>query len=298
MPNIYQSTATIVPLGAGNSVAGDLLGGAAASFFGAGMSMNNSSPQQLLSILNSQTLAETVLDNHTSIVAELYPNLWDKSKNDWISNLPKEQMPKRLNMVNDLKSHVAFSKNNELPILEITAEFPAPHLAKKVADAYLKELQNYITNNSLTKAKQNRQFIEGMLEENKKELLEAGKELAKFYETNIISNVGATIDANVSVKHSSEQKVVKNIPQQVYLEYLTQNQQLLAQVTQMLAGQYETAKIEENKENLLFQLLDVPQLPIQPAKPQRRRIVFMTIIASSFLAIAIALFRGRGMKEV
>lgn len=79
--------------------------------------------------------------------------------------------------------------------------------------------------------------------------------------------------------------VVKDVPQQVYLQYLTLRRNLLAQLNTLLAQQYEMAKIEEAKDELAFQIIDTAREPAHRFKPNRRQIVMLSFIASVFIAV-------------
>jgi uncharacterized protein involved in exopolysaccharide biosynthesis len=97
-----------------------------------------------------------------------------------------------------------------------------------------------------------------------------------------VDEIGATLE---------KVKIVKGVPQQVYLEYLTLRHGLLNQVNGLLTQQYEMAKIDEAKEDLNFQVVDWAQVPVKRFKPQRTSIVITSFVLSLFLAIFYALFR-------
>ena len=71
-----------------------------------------------------------------------------------------------------------------------------------------------------------------------------------------------------------EASVVKNVPQQVYLQYLILQRELLGQLNGLLSQQYEMAKIEESKQDLSFEVIDWARVPQYRVKPRRR--VFVT----------------------
>lgn len=85
--------------------------------------------------------------------------------------------------------------------------------------------------------------------------------------------------------------VVKDVPERVFLQYLTLRRQLLEQVNTLLTQQYEMAKIEEAKEDLTFQVIDWARVPITRFSPQRRKIVMIAFAVSLFLAIFYVFFR-------
>lgn len=78
--------------------------------------------------------------------------------------------------------------------------------------------------------------------------------------------------------------IIKDVPQQIYLQYLLLHNQILTQLTTLLNQQYEMAKIEENKEDLKFKVIDWARPPERNFKPKRRKIVVLTFMLSLFLA--------------
>jgi len=152
-------------------------------------------------------------------------------------------------------------------------------------------------------------FIEEQLELNKRELLAAGKELNEFYKNERVSNIESSVD--VAISHAkvagdnkdfvslqkqkdeidqkiNELKILKDVPQQVYLQYLNLKKTLLTQVYSLLTQQYEMAKIQESKEDLSFQLIDPPQVPDKRSKPKRKLIVMVAFISSVFIAVFVS----------
>ena len=84
--------------------------------------------------------------------------------------------------------------------------------------------------------------------------------------------------------------VAKDIPQQVYLQYLTLRRELLIKMNALLTQQYEMAKIEEAREELSFQVIDSAEAPEKRFKPKRKQIVMVAFFASIFLAVFLAFF--------
>lgn len=343
LPKIYKTDATIMVVG-GQRSGGVAMAAAQMGLGGllGGIGGGSSSSTQLLVILKSRTLAEKMIER-SGLMKIFYEELWDKTSQKWKVDDPKD-LPQMEDAVKNFFSQVTFSEDKKSQLLIITAQMEDPNLAAEVVNGYIKELADYINENTFTAAKRNRIFIEGQLERNKAELLESGKELTAFYGTNKISNVVPTVDVDVSMNEaesgeqttaeSLERKVenltadakglpgipaafadvqkktdelrkkteavaamikkahvVKNIPQQVYLQYLTLRRELLGQVNALLTQQYEMAKIDEAKEDLNFQVIDWARVPGKRLKPKRRQIVMTAFAMSLFLAVFYAFFR-------
>ncbi len=292
LPKTYHSFSVIMPLDKAGRNALSVLAGQLAPL--SGLSSSTSDSDRLMAILTSRTLAEIVLQAHeVALMRDMFSARWDGASSKWIAQ--GKGVPEHEAILDEFISHIKISDDTKTKLIHIRAEFHSPVLARDVANAFAEALQRYVEERALTKAKQNRIFIEGLLEKNKKALLEAGKELTKFYETNVISKIGAMVDANVSVNsgkllQDNSEKIVRDVPQQVYLEYLTQHRELLGQVTSLLTQEYETAKIEESKETLVFQVVDFGRIPVTKAAPNRRLIVAIAFSVSLFLMVCLAFF--------
>lgn len=330
-PKTYRAEAVIMPFSSGTSTGTLLaalgnLGGALGGVAGIGAS---ASPEQLqfMALLNSRTLAEKVIERF-DLMKVLFEGEWDKKEGRW-------KDPKRPPLLEDgvkgLLSHMEFVATKKDPTIKISAEFRDPRLAADVVNGYIDGLREFVNSNAFTVAKKNRIFIEGQLAENKKELLEVGKELNAFYKENRVSDVESMVTVPImdtdttppldlylgpqgsreamwsSLEERKEElkkrleniKVVKDVPQQVYLRYLMLRQELLGKLNTLLAQQYELAKIEEAREDLAFQVIDEARVPERKYKPKRRIIVGVAFAASIFLAVFGAFFLEfiQGAKE-
>jgi len=313
LPKTYRAEAMLMPLGGtkmGVSAAvaqmglGGLLGG---------LTGGSSNSIQIMAILKSRTLAEKIIEKD-NLLPVLFSKKWDAEEKKWKGDAPTME-----EAVNKLRQDVSFVEDKKDQTILLSAEFRDPNLTADVVNDFIKELALHINQNTFTMAKKNRIFIEGQLERNKMELLSAGKELTSFYSANKVSNAVPTVDVDVAVKKAVDSSadnagqgddrldelqrqledvnrqltdtVVKQVPQQVYLQYLTLRQDLLGKVNVLLTQQYEMAKIEESKEDLTFQVIDWAEVPIKRFKPQRSRIVVTAFVMSGLIAVFFVFFR-------
>lgn len=307
MPKYYKAEAVIMPIGG--------RGGGLAAMFGslgglaslAGIDAGGRTPsQQFIALLRTRTLAEEIMDK-----LDLMPILLGaKNKDEEL----KWKDTKMGAAVAALRGHVSFMDNMKNGTITISTEFKDPKISTDVANGYVEGLQELISKNSFTVTKRNRIFIEGQLAQNKRELLEAGKELNEFYKSGKVSSVKSTIDVSVESnqisntdqaiisdvheqvemlrknKEDIESKIVKGVPQQVYLQYLTLRRNLLTQINTLLTQQCEIAKIEEAKDELAFQVIDPARVPEKRSKPKRKQMVMMVFVSSLFLSVFTAFF--------
>lgn len=93
-----------------------------------------------------------------------------------------------------------------------------------------------------------------------------------------------------------EAKIVKNVPQQVYLHFLILHKKLLSEINQLLTRQSELARIEETKEELSFQVIDQARVPVGRYKPNRKFIAISTF-AASLLGSVFLVFLLEHLRE-
>ena len=199
-------------------------------------------------------------------------------------------------------------------MLRIIAEAQTAELAYQLAIAYIEELQNYLSQNALTQSKRYRIFLEGQVAKNKRDLLEAGKELNLFYGTSRVSSVESkvTVPLNIDQSQTSaltlspksapssnanqtttwqllqhDEQFIYDVPQQVYLQYLSLQRELLGSLSSLLSQQYEMARMYEAKEDLAFQVVDPPILPYRRYKPRRVVIVIVATGAVTLLSMVV-----------
>lgn len=187
VPKTYLSYAVIMPIsGKGMnttiSATGSLGGLAALAGVGGGTPQN----LQFLALLKTRTLAERVIEN-----CDLIPLL---------SNGGKQADISMENLTGDLLSHLDFTNEMKSGVLTITAEFQNPMTAAYVVNCYAQGLQQFINENTFTVAKRYRIFIGEQLYQNKKQLIESGKELNEFYKGNRISSIDSKIDVPLEIE--------------------------------------------------------------------------------------------------
>lgn len=331
LPKKYTAKAVIIPVSSGggsgglSKLASQFSG--FASISGIGLPGSADDSDKIMAILKSRTLAENVINNE-NLMPVLFEDSWDEKNGRWRSDEP-DKIPNMEKAVKIIKGAVQIKAEKKEKTIELESTFKSPELAASLANAYLRELQNFINGNTLTTAKKHRIFIGEQLSENKREFLEAGKEINVFYKSKGISNVESNLDVSINVqpkmyqtevqkmlgdisvsdetktipldsmlekKNEIENKIkdigtVQDVPQQVYLTYLMMRRELLAKLNALLTTQYEMAKIEESQEELSFQVIDYAVPPIMRSSPKRAQICILAFFAALFSAIFLAFLR-------
>lgn len=329
LPKKYKANAIIMPIssdmGGGMSQLASKFSGVA-SLAGFKIKGNQTVIAKFKAFLVSKTLAEKVI-NREHLMSFIFKDKWDAEKGKWKEGEEIPSMEKAIKYLQNRISLLDDKKNSALGAdvtINIIGVFSDPIMTAKIVNAYVYELQDFINQNAFTVAKRNKTFIEAQLEENKREFIEAGKEITTFYKNYKISDVEADLDIIVNLKDiragspldellpngeissydvnsllASKDKVgakieeatiIKDVPEQVYLNYLMLRQGLLAKVNGLLTTQLEMAKIEEAKENLDFQVIDWAFAPEKRYSPRRTLICLATIVFSTMVGITLAIF--------
>lgn len=136
-----------------------------------------------------------------------------------------------------------------------------PLLAANMANAFIEELNKLMQTYSLTDASQKRTFFEQQLREAKNKLTDAEQVVDKT--------------PNTSLKYLD---AVRNLKYQ-------------EAVWEILARQFEMAKMDEAKDFPLIQVLDKATPPEKKSKPKRSLIVILATLVACFLAMIWAFIR-------
>ena len=309
-PVSYQAKASLMPLTSQKTgVLAGLMGGQGGLSLLSGLGSGGTTvASQIQAVLGSRTLAEGVIKK-CQLLPIIYSDAWDPQSKAWKTDPSGKSLEPTIDdAVDNLLKMMDFDEDRKTFLIIITATMKDPALVANVVDCYLNELGTNIQKNTFTTAKKSRIFIEEQLEKNKAQLLEAGKGISGFYATNKISNVSPLVDVDVSQEADesieglqkkadeldrkiAEASVVRDVPEQVYLQYLTLRRQLLGQVNTLLTQQYEMAKIDEAREEPNFQIVDRPRPPLHRFRPKKKQMVIVGFALALFSGVMIALFR-------
>ena len=289
----YGSSISMYPAGAlsdANGGLGDFQG--LAKSFGMG-GLGSSPTYNVPDIIKSRTLRKNIIlkkwetakfPQSVNLIAfwELdKPKLFSPKK--WIMNFfPPGKFatnPEELLLYEaKLKLDKLISVKEELSgLIIITVLMEDPNLAADIANYIAKFVKTFISFEQQMEDTRNREFIEKQKFDSKSELEKSEELLTDFrnnHPTNldsprlkmIRSRLGSSIEENRAV-------------------YIT------------LRQQFEIAKIEEAKENLLINILDNAEPAVLKAKPKRKVIVLLSIILGGIIGITTILIRYSGNPQ-
>ena len=180
---IFESKTTLMPL---KSSAGGGLS-ALRSMVPQGLGFNlpvgqgEADVNRFINILNSRTITEVVA-KELNLIDQLYPSLSEEEK-----SLPKtyEQM------IRSMQGELVSISDNKKGLLIISCNTTSASLSADIANTYVKQLKNYLAENTATESQRNRIFIEKQYRKSTETLAKIDKDLQAFKEQNNIFAIEA-----------------------------------------------------------------------------------------------------------
>src|SRR5215471_6573620 len=285
LPNMYQSTATLMPLapsrggGLPTAMPGEL-GGFLPSSSGGGVGslLGKEKPtDRLLAILHSRTVAMEVIQS-----LDLIPMIFTKK---WLWQTDKP--PTLQDAVRKLDTLVSITDNRQ-NVITIAVSHTNPVLAATIANQYIEALQHALNDNAFSIAKKNRLFIAAQLESTRKDLAAADEMLKQFEQTHKIAALEAQTTAAVKaiadveaqirqkeVQVGVSQRLMTGASREVYLAQ-EELRELRAQLAQLHRGEPELtqAKAGPKLENQIHpSLAEAPEIKLQYVRLEREVLV-------------------------
>ncbi len=331
MPNVYTSTARILPSEEDSGGLSSMLGSVGGLASLAGFSSGGSKGDLYVGMLKSRTVGDAIIDRFD--LMNRYG--WDT----------------RTGAYGELEGKARFSLGKDDGILTIRFADEDPKLAADITNAYVEELQKLNVKINLNNAGRERGFLEGRLNVVKKDLSDAEDILKDFQEKNkairIDDQASAIIDAIAGLKGELASKEVElgvllssqteQNPQVVALregitqikgqisklEHTPQGQKVSDDIFlatsevpklgvqyarllrnfkvqetlyELLTKQYEVAKINEAKFSSTIQILDRAAVADEKSKPRRGLIVLLTTFLAGVVSLLITFLREFGRR--
>ena len=146
-----------------------------------------------------------------------------------------------------------------------------PNIASQMANYIGDYLHNFISNELMYQAKNNRLFLEERTTSARKSLENAEDELKKFQETYTL----AIDDPDIVLQRTRLSRIV-NMNQEIYF---------------VLVQQLELAKIEELKHRPIVNFIDKADTPIEATYPRKVLIIFSSILCGVLFASLLIIYR-------
>jgi len=262
-PSIYIAETTLLPAETGRKSPLESLSGVT-QLIGLNLSSADDLSTLYQKIIMSRRLIRDVLTTRFNSVRQgkILP-LLD------ILEIEGEEIEERLDvgyklLINNIVE-VEYSK--EFKITTISIATKEPQLSSDIANSIVEKLDRFSRNLTIKKAKENKYFIESRLEETSELLDEAEEELRNFRESN---------------------KRIENSPDlQLEQGRLIREIRIQEEVYLTLKKELEIIKIEEVKNMPTIRVLDTAIAPVNKSRPERRKIMAISIFFALTLGIAV-----------
>ncbi len=310
---IYRSTAVIMPVYESNKATSSFINLAAMTGLGVGRS---SEFKKIMAVLNSRTVKENVIKklNLVDVLFEKKP----ENRNPVYAAVDK--FKKNLNIVIDAKTDTIeisyYDKNPELAakVVKTYIEEAQNILRNKALtvaklnrifiESQMKDVENRIKKlkNELAKYQKSTKLVAPNLQLNNKvriyttlleEKIKTELEIKRLQATLSSSSPKIKIlkqqleDINKKIEQFKSEFI--NMPEKlVKYKEIVSSLRALENVYQMLVQMYEQAKLDETKKSLYIQVIDEPEVPDLPAKPNKKLIVSFTGIFAFVASIVLA----------
>jgi uncharacterized protein involved in exopolysaccharide biosynthesis len=308
--NTYVSTTSFLPPQQAGSGGGALAAlGSLAGLAGAGQTRNTA--DQYVSLMQSVTVSDRMIDQFKLMAA------YDVDL----------RVDARMELAKNVR--ITAGKKNGLVVVEV--EDTDPQRAANMANQYIDELRRMTSTIAVTEAQQRRVFFERQLQDTKKQLIEAQLALQStgFNQASLQAEPKAAAEAYAKLRAETTAAEVRlqtlrsaltdSAPevqaQQTQLGALRAKVASLEQTTarpndpgyvaryrefkyqetlfELLARQYETARVDEGREGALVQVVDVAAPAERKFKPKRSLFAAGGLVAGLLLAALWVLLRGR-----
>lgn len=171
--------------------------------------------------------------------------------------------------VDRLEEAVSVQTGPETGLVEFSVTMPSPALAEAVADRLLELVNEFNVKVRQSRAREEREFVEGRLEEAREDLEEAEDRLERFLENN---------------------RRYENSPRLRFQEQRLQRQvELRQQVVTSLAQSLEEARIEAVRSTPVISVVTSPDRPLQPDPRNLLRDGLLALFLGGLLAVGLAL---------
>jgi uncharacterized protein involved in exopolysaccharide biosynthesis len=165
-------------------------------------------------------------------------------------------------------------------LITLSVDDRDPKRAAQLANGYIEELQKLTHVFALTESSQRRLFFENQLKTAKKELSDAEVRLKALQQRTGILQLDAQAGQLMGTGRAPD----------IALDYIrhVRNLKYAETLYEILAKQYEMARLDEAKESTVIQVLDAAVVPQDRSKPQRSMIVLIAALATGFMAVLYA----------
>ncbi len=256
IPNKYVSIATILPTG-NNDKMNELK---ALAGLGSLIAPDDNSSELFPVILQSQWIRDAVLAKTYSFKSA------DKEETISLKDYFGTENPDKLRRALMQITSVSMDKKTGVICLGVETKYPS--LSQEILKEYLVQLDDFVLNKQRSGAKENARYLATQMAQIKLELERAETDLEAYQQV------------NRDWAGSGDPQILKNIAQ------MQREIEIKSQTYAFLYQQFESAKLDVQKDVPIVRVLDQPTLPTLKSGPKR----IFTIILFSIMAFLSSIF--------
>ncbi|MCP4685023.1 MAG: hypothetical protein GY867_06180 [bacterium] len=261
-PNQYTSSASILPTGSTDRLAG------LKSLAGLGnlVSVDENSSDMFPVILRSRQLKQRLLDASYTYAYK------DETVTTTLTEYLDQGDPDKL--LDALGSITRISTDKKTGVTHVSVETDFPGLSQRVLQRYLAELEDFNLNHRRSKGKDNSEYLERELVERKGELAKAENKLESFQL------------ANQDWQMTGSPEVLKELTR------LRRHVQIKTSVCLLMEKEYEMARLDAQKDVPVVSVLDAPSQPSVKSGPYRATTLAVTAMATLFISLLLVIMHA------
>lgn len=268
-PNLYTSTATILPSGKTSNFS------ALTSLVGLGSSLgapDENSSMLYPVVLRSNLIVDAVLDQEYTFV--------DQAETRTVSLADYFGIENRDRLRTALRTATSVNSDYQTGEISIGVETQYPALSQAITGNYLLQLEDFNRNKRRSSARDNEKYLARQLAAVKQELQASEDALESFRQTNL-------------------DWAISGSP-----EILKEHGRLLREVDArtatytLLTQEHEMAKLEAQKDIPVIRILDAPSLPTVKSGPFRRNLIIFSGVITFIIVTFILIVRHLAMQAI
>lgn len=262
-PNLYTSTATILPSGksgGGMSAIKNLVGLSGPMF-----AADENSSVMFPVILKSNMVVDAVLDCSYS------PSGEEKESSVMLTDYFDQDNRDRLRQ--SLKSSTSVKADKQTGEIYVGVETEQPWLSQAIVTEYLHQLEDFNLNKRQSTARNNELYLKKQLVQTETEMSRAEDNLERFQMTNLDWAISGSPEIQKEIGRRQREVLIKS------------------ETYALLMQQFEMAKFDAQKDIPIIRILDSPSLPILKSGPFRRNMIIVSFVIAIFLACLAVIVR-------
>lgn len=269
LPNLYTSTATILPSGKSNNFS------ALKNLVGLGGAL--SSPDE-----NSSALYPVILSSNLIVDAVLNEKYTFIDKSQTMAVLPTEyfEIENRDRLRAALRNATSINSDNQTGEIRIGVETQYPALSQAILSNYLLQLEDFNRNKRRSSARDNEKYLSRQLTTVKQEMQGAEDALESFRK------------ANLDWAISGSPEIMKEQGQ------LQREVDARSTTYTLLAQEHEMAKLEAQKDVPVIRILDAPSMPTIKSGPFRRNLIIFSGLITFVIMTFILIVRHLALQAI